>query len=284
MKTFNKLAIASALLAGSGVASAFPIGDILGDNIEIKYSNFEVINPDTDANTGSTNASGLYLGDNFGIAKVATIQDQDSNTLWFDGKGGEEVTIVFWGFDVFRFNAVDLDATGGYLAAFVNDAGDWDISNGPADMIGSTSVTIDGFNLPQYTGITDGDLMFVGEYDTGIISSDPTTLAGIVDSTNPLTGKASGYLNIVENVGDFWENFDTDGFDITDENGNADTRDLFANSDFDPVDSGSTAENAGWTFESEDPVEANVVPVPATLALLGLGLVGMGFKSRRRKV
>ena len=37
----------------------------------------------------------------------------------------------------------------------------------------------------------------------------------------------------------------------------------------------------GWDILSHDPVRGAAIPEPSTIALLGLGLVGMGFRKRR---
>jgi hypothetical protein len=39
----------------------------------------------------------------------------------------------------------------------------------------------------------------------------------------------------------------------------------------------------GWQSASDDPVQWSVLPEPTTMGLLGMGLVGIGLRARRRR-
>lgn len=52
---------------------------------------------------------------------------------------------------------------------------------------------------------------------------------------------------------------------------------------FNPAYTGTPQDIGNWAVRSWDPVQGNVIPEPATLTLLGLGVLGLGARIRRNK-
>jgi hypothetical protein len=46
---------------------------------------------------------------------------------------------------------------------------------------------------------------------------------------------------------------------------------------------GPSAGAEGWQIDGDDPVQFGILPEPTTLGLLGIGLVGLGFRARHRR-
>lgn len=254
--SIKAVAVAAALIAGNAMASPINRGGVIWDPVSF----FDFSSTDTMIET-IVNSVGSEV---HGYAKITTLNGTGEATFC----PGCELTYVFSGYILSDIDGATgaFTFSGGHIDVFVDHTPNFDATKQSTAADGTLFLSLDGHS--HVDGATG---------KVGTLHSDPTP------ASVGVAGDGRGFLDAVGGLA--VANFDTNTFAVIDDlAGTPGFADFLFTSSFQLIRGGTFVSDDGLTyglFGSND-LSGDSIPEPTSIALLGIGLAGLGAYRRRK--